>query len=85
MASLQNRSPLVVTVARKPDLKREFRFDQPEKADEYIHGRAEGAGSPGWQDSSGEGESARFVRYRLDSACRIEPVSASMTMKRLRT
>ncbi len=36
MASLQNRSPLVVTVARKPDLKREFRFDQPEKADEYM-------------------------------------------------
>lgn len=36
MASLQNRSPLVVTVTRKPDLKREFRFDQPEKADEYM-------------------------------------------------
>lgn len=36
MASLQNRSPLVVTVARKPELKREFRFDQPEKADEYM-------------------------------------------------
>ena len=36
MASLQNRSPLVVTVARQPKARREFRFDQPEKADEYM-------------------------------------------------
>lgn len=36
MASLQNRSPLVVTVAHRPKARREFRFDQPEKADEYM-------------------------------------------------
>ena len=36
MASLQNRSPLVVTVARKPALKREFRYDRPEEADAYM-------------------------------------------------
>lgn len=36
MASLQNRSPLVVTVAQQPKLTREFRFDQPEKADAYM-------------------------------------------------
>ena len=36
MASLQHRSPLVVAVARKPELTREFRFDQPETADAYM-------------------------------------------------
>lgn len=36
MASLQNRPPLVVTVAHRPKARREFRFDQPEKADEYM-------------------------------------------------
>lgn len=47
MATIQNRSPLIVTVPRKPELRREFRYDHLDDAEQYMRELAAGTHTAG--------------------------------------
>lgn len=66
MATIQNRSPLVVTVPRKAELRREFRHDHLDDAERYMRELVAGAHTGGKpvQPKIEQGNYAWEVRFR---------------------
>ena len=66
MATIQNRSPLIVTVPRKPKLRREFRYDHLDAAECYMRELVAGAHTTGTpvQPKIEQGNYAWEVRFR---------------------
>ena len=62
MADFTNRSPFVVTVARRPNLKRTFAYSRKDDAQKYINNLRE----QGLEPTVDQGDSSWLVRVRLN-------------------